>query len=141
MTATASRKTLIRRSAARSQRGMTLLEILIVLAILALVIGLLIGPKVIEQFQSSKTKVAKLAVTKLANEAYGQWALQNQSKACPESISELSAFGNKETKDPWGNEYQMLCGGNLPAGVQGLAVFSNGADGKANTTDDIKSWE
>jgi hypothetical protein len=35
----------------------------------------------------------------------------------------------------------MLCGQNLPPGARGIAVFSNGEDGKPNTSDDIKSWE
>ena len=39
------------------QRGMTLLEIMIVLAILALVMGLVVGPKVIGMFRESKVDI------------------------------------------------------------------------------------
>ena len=68
-----SRKTL-RRSAARLQQGMTLLEIMIVLAILALVMGLVVGPRVMKMFGESKVDIAKLTVTKFANEAFPQWS-------------------------------------------------------------------
>ena len=141
--ATHTKLTRLGRSAARSQAGMTLLEILIVLAILALVMGLLVGPKVIRAFQSSRTDIARLAVKKLADEAFTQWATQHSSKPCPASIDELAEYSNsKDLKDPWGNPYQMLCGETLPAGVRGgIAVFSYGADGKPSTEDDIKSWD
>jgi len=41
------------------QAGMTLLEIMIVLAILALVMGLVVGPRVMKMFASSKVEIAK----------------------------------------------------------------------------------
>ena len=52
------------------QRGLTMLEIMIVIAILGLVMGLVIVPKVMGMFGESQEKVAKLAVTKFASEAY-----------------------------------------------------------------------
>ena len=52
------------RSYARAHRGMTLLEIMIVLAILALVMGLLVGPKVMKAFSSSKVDITKLKLKK-----------------------------------------------------------------------------
>ena len=46
-----------------AQRGMTLLEIMIVLAILALVMGLVVGPRVMKMFGESKVDIARLTVT------------------------------------------------------------------------------
>ena len=40
-----------------AQRGMTLLEIMIVLAILALVMGLVVGPRVMKMFGESKVDI------------------------------------------------------------------------------------
>jgi general secretion pathway protein G len=127
---------------ARGQRGMTLLEIMIVLAILALVMGLVVGPKVMSMFSKGKEDVAQMAVKKFAFEAFTEWSAAHPDKGCPEKIEDLSQYMNsKDTKDPWGNQYKMLCGQGLPPGVKGgIAVMSSGPDGKDNTDDDIKSW-
>ena len=136
-------KKLSRQRARRNtQRGMTLLEIMIVLAILALVMGLIVGPRVMKMFGESKVDIAKLTVQKFANEAFPQWSRAHPDKGCPDKIEDLSEYmDKKDTKDPWGTDYQMLCGANLPPGARGLAVFSAGPDQKPNTADDIKSWE
>lgn len=135
------RKKLSRR-ARNSQRGMTLLEIMIVLAILALVMGLVVGPRVMKMFASSKVDIAKAELQKLAYEAYPQWSQANPSKACPEKLEDLSEFTNKKnTNDPWGQPYKMFCGPTLPPGAKGLAVMSVGEDQKEGTSDDLKSWD
>lgn len=138
---TPAKKTL-RRSAARLQQGMTLLEIMIVLAIIALVMGFLVGPAVMNAFSGSKVDVAKLTIKKYADEAYPQWSMRNTGKRCPDNLGELNEYmNNKDTKDPWGADFQMLCGDQMPPGAKGIAIFSMGEDGKPNTADDIKSWE
>lgn len=126
----------------RAQRGMTLLEIMIVLAILALVMGLLVGPKVMKAFSSSKVDTTKIKLTQYANEAYPQWSSQHPDKSCPEKLSDLNEYMNsKDDKDSWGHPLKMLCGSNMPAGVKGLGVMSVGEDGKEGTEDDLKSWD
>jgi prepilin-type N-terminal cleavage/methylation domain-containing protein len=131
-----------RRAAARFQRGMTLLEIMIVLAIIALVMGFLVGPQVMKAFSGSRVDVAKATMKKYAFEAFTQWSIRNPGKACPASVIELNEYmNNKDAKDPWGNDYQVLCGDQLPAGAKGIGILSLGEDGKANTEDDLKSWE
>jgi len=127
------------------QRGLTMLEIMIVIAILGLVMGLVIVPKVMGMFGKSQGDIAKLAVTKYAAEAYPQWALKNTDKPCPESLLEVAQHMGKteaDTKDPWGSPYKMFCGaGQLPAGVtDGIAVMSFGPDKAEGTGDDIRSW-
>jgi general secretion pathway protein G len=131
---------LVKKTARRSQRGMTLLEIMIVLAILALVMGLVIGPRVMRLFFKSKNDIAHIAVSKYVNETYGDWAMNHTGKQCPESISEL-AETPKDAQDPWGNPYKLICGTNLPPGAKHIAVYSMGEDGKDNTCDDIQSWD
>jgi prepilin-type N-terminal cleavage/methylation domain-containing protein len=124
-----------------TQRGMTLIEIMIVLAILALVMGLVVGPRVMEILFGAKEDIAKLAVSKLSGEAYPQWRSRNPGKPCPERLEELTEFMNKnDTNDPWGNPYKLLCPPNLPAGARAIAIVSFGEDGQEGTDDDIKSW-
>ncbi len=130
------------RQATRLRRGMTLLEIMIVLAILALVMGLLVGPKVMALFADSKVKIANMAVHKYADEAFVQWSMQHSDKGCPDQLSDLNEYMNsKDVKDPWGHPYKMMCGQTLPPGAQHIAVMSDGEDGKEGTDDDIKSWD
>lgn len=125
-----------------AQRGMTLLEIMIVLAILALVMGLVVGPRVMRMFSKSKDDIAALTVKKYAYEAFGEWSQAHPDKACPDKLEDLSQYmDSKDIKDPWGNPYKMFCGQSLPAGAKGgLAVMSSGPDGKDGTEDDVKSW-
>jgi general secretion pathway protein G len=130
-----------RRRRRRRERGMTLLEIMIVLAILALVMGLVVGPRVMKMFGESKVDIAKATVKKYAFEAYPSWSQAHPDKACPERLEDLNEYmNNKDTKDPWGGNYKMMCGPNLPPGAKGLAVMSPGEDGKEGTSDDVKSW-
>jgi general secretion pathway protein G len=127
---------------ARAQRGMTLLEIMIVLAILALVMGLLVGPRVMKLFSQSKVDLTRLKLTKYANEAYPSWSMAHPDKGCPDKLSDLNEYmDSKDANDTWGHPLKMLCGSNLPAGAHGLAVLSVGEDNKEGTEDDLKSWE
>jgi prepilin-type N-terminal cleavage/methylation domain-containing protein len=124
------------------QAGMTLLEILIVLAIIALVMGFLFGPRLLEMLGESKKERAGILVDEYANKAYTQWILNNPGKHCPEGLGELAKYTNHEdTKDPWGNEFVMVCGDSAPDGVPNrMGIISMGEDGKPDTDDDIRSW-
>jgi prepilin-type N-terminal cleavage/methylation domain-containing protein len=130
------------RSFARAQRGMTLLEIMIVLAIIALVMALLVGPRVISLFNKSKVDTTKIKLRKYAFEAYPSWSASHPDKQCPEKLSDLNEYmNNEDSNDSWSRPLKMLCGSSLPAGAKGLAVTSMGEDGKEGTADDLKSWE
>ena len=127
---------------ARAHRGMTLLEIMIVLAIIALVMGLLVGPKVMKLFGESRVETTKIKLKKYAFEAYPSWSSSHPDKQCPEKLSDLNEYmNNEDSNDSWGKPLKMLCGTNLPAGARGIAVVSAGEDGKEGTPDDLKSWE
>jgi prepilin-type N-terminal cleavage/methylation domain-containing protein len=135
-----------RRRAARylagARRGMTLLEIMIVLAILALILGLVVGPRVMKMFGESKVKIATATTKQIAYDAYPQWAQTHSNKQCPDTINDLAEYMN-DTKlnDPWGNQFIFLCGPTMPQGQRGVLVISPGEDGKLNTPDDIKSTD
>lgn len=125
----------------RAQAGMTLLEIMIVLAILALVMGLLVGPKVMAMFRSSKGKTTAIQLHMLAFDAYPQWASSHPEKGCPDKLEELTAFMNQpDIKDAWGTPLVMRCGSSAPAEARGFGVESAGEDQKMGTPDDLHSW-
>jgi prepilin-type N-terminal cleavage/methylation domain-containing protein len=127
---------------ARAHRGMTLLEIMIVLAIIALVMGLLVGPRVMKLFGEGRIETTKIKLRKYVFEAYPSWQSSHPDKACPDKLGDLNEYmNNEDSNDSWSRPLKMICGGNLPAGAKGIAVFSAGEDGKEGTADDLKSWE
>ena len=135
-------RTRLARIHARSHRGMTLLEIMIVLAILALVMGLLVGPKIFKMFAGSQVDTTKIKIKKYAFEAFPAWAAVHPGKPCPEKLADLNEYmNNEDSNDAWGKPLKMMCGQTLPPGARGIAVMSAGEDGKEGTADDLKSWE
>jgi prepilin-type N-terminal cleavage/methylation domain-containing protein len=122
----------------KRQRGMTLLEIMIVLGIIALVMGLVIVPTVIKNKDAADREVAKLAVQRYAEQDYPRWTLVHRDAACPDSLADLS--GKSDNDDPWGVDYKMYCGTSAPAQDVAFGAASFGPDRRENTSDDIRSW-
>jgi general secretion pathway protein G len=120
------------------QAGFTLLEIMIVLAIIAMLAGG-VGVAVFKQFQRAKISTGKLRV-KAARDAVTQYMIETPS--CPHSIEELvqgKYLDKGNAKDPWGSNLTLKCPGtNEPDGAD---VSSPGPDKQDGTADDIKSWE
>jgi hypothetical protein len=95
-----------------------------------------------KQFSVSKVDVAKSTVRKYAYEAFLQWGQAHPSKACPDKLDDLNEYMNdNKSTDPWGQNYKMMCGPNVPAGAKGIGIMSFGEDQKEGTADDIKSWD
>jgi general secretion pathway protein G len=118
------------------QAGMTLLEIMIVLALLGLVTGAIVAG-VIPAFKRGKIKTAKTAIVQIAG-VVAQYSTDNDGK-CP-SIDDLVASGflpKGQAKDPWGTNYIIKdC-----EGAEGAHVVSLGPDKQEATADDVKSSE
>lgn len=126
----------------RAERGMTLLEIMIVLAILAIVMGLLIGPKLMDYFREAKIKTTRIKLAMYANQAFPAWSMAHPQAMCPDRLADLDDYMNEhDTSDAWGNPIKFLCGANLPPGARHIALLSAGPDGKEGTDDDLKSWQ
>ena len=90
----------------------------------------------------SKADVARATGEKFAFEAYPSWALAHPERACPDGLEDLNEYmNNRDIRDPWGHDFVMRCGRDLPAGARGIAILSAGEDGELGTCDDIESWD
>jgi general secretion pathway protein G len=132
----------------RSEKGFTLIELIVVVVILAL-LAAVVGPKIAGKLSQSKDKVTKIQITQL------EGALQYYSFEVgryPATAEGLEALvrnpGNSEAwkgpylekdlpKDPWGKPYVYRC----PGTHGDFDLFSLGADGAEGTEDDICSWK
>ncbi|QIK38319.1 type II secretion system major pseudopilin GspG [Caldichromatium japonicum] len=136
----------------RLTRGFTLVELLVVLAILGLLAGL-VGPQVMKFLGSSKSKTAKLQIEDLAaaldlyrleigrypTEAEGLRALVEKPGNVPNWNGPY--LKKKEVpKDPWGFDYYYLFPGQHGA----FDIWSLGADnreGGEGENADVTSWD
>jgi general secretion pathway protein G len=127
------------RGARGASRGFTLLEIMIVLAIMGLIVtGVSI--KVFSQLKKAKVQTARIGVKKVID-ASGRF-MAGAGSGCPKGIEELIAQGElskNDGKDPWGTAYVFRCPGTQDP--DGVDVISFGPDKTDGTPDDIRSWE
>ncbi|PAT31798.1 type II secretion system protein GspG [Vandammella animalimorsus] len=117
------------------QRGFTLIEILVIVAILALLAGL-VGPQVMNFFGGSQTKTAQIQINQFENtlEAFKLDTLRypNSSEGLqalvtrPGNVSNWNGpYMKSIPADPWGNPYQY----KFPGPNGGVQILSYGADG------------
>ncbi len=124
-----------------AEQGFTLLELLVVLAILGLLIYL-VGPKLMTTFGTAKHKVASLAVENLAQQldmyrldtgAYpsteqGLEVLVTKPNGVATWNGPYVSHGEDDLKDPWGRPY-VYHNPSKRAG-HGFDIESLGADGR-----------
>ncbi len=126
---------IIRAAARKSSRGMTLIEILVVLAIIGLIVG---GVAVVAggAFTDAQQSTAENEVIQI-EQATEMYMVQKKGK-CPKSVQDLKAGGvlKKVKKDPWGTEYQLKC----PGEHSDIDISSAGKDKEFGTGDDVNSW-
>ena len=116
------------------ERGMTLVEIMVVITILGLIAGA-VGIAVINQLKKAKIKTARgdLKTIDRAIEIY-----MTDNTDCPPELDELVASGELKKhslEDPWGQPYQYQYPGSKDP--SGYDLWSNGPDKKPGTEDDI----
>ena len=118
--------------------GFTLLEIMIVLAIIALIAGG-VGTAVFRSFNRAKVQTAKLRV-KAARDATSQYMIDNSSN-CPKGIDDLVSqkyLDKNNAKDPWDKPHIFKCPGSND--TDSADISSSGPDKQDGTEDDIRSW-
>ena len=118
-----------RRSGAR---GVTLFEVLIVVAILAMVAG---GVAVfaLPKFRESQIKQAETGA-RVIRQAVQQWQAANNETSCPtvsQLVQEKQLDSAQNTNDPFGQAYILSCS------EDDVTVISQGPDKKKGTKDDI----
>ena len=118
--------------------GMTMLEIMIVLALIGLVMSA-VGVGVFAQFKKGQRKVAQAQVNDIASKIV-QFMADNSSE-CPKSMDDLVAqkYLPKKQKDPWNRDIIIRCPGTV--NTDGVDVMSLGPDGQEGTADDVKAAE
>jgi general secretion pathway protein G len=132
-------KGIVKRAARTVEAGFTLLEIMVVLAIIALLAGG-VGAAVFKNFKKAQVSAARLRV-KAARDATAQYMMDNTS-SCPRSIDDLVAgkyLDRSNAKDPWGKDLIFHCPGTQDPDAADIS--SAGPDKQEGTPDDIKSWE
>lgn len=136
----------------RNEAGMTLIEIMVVVAIIAGITGL-IAVNVVGRREKANIDLTKTQVANIMN-ALDQYKLDNYrypsteqglealvekptSGKMPEYYPE-DGYLKKTPKDAWGNELSYESPGTHGNRVE---VWSPGPDGEEDTEDDITSWE
>jgi general secretion pathway protein G len=124
----------LRRLRARARkRGATLVEVLIVVAIIAMIAG---GVSVfaLPRYRDAQIKSATTGAQVIRG-AIQQWQAANNETTCPtvnQLVQEKFLDPGAASVDPWNQGYTLTCEG------EDVAVGSAGPDKKKGTADDIR---
>lgn len=150
-----SRRFVARRPVSRSIagiRGMTLIEILVVLTLIGIVMGI-VGGNYLGQGEKAKAKAARIEIEQIGQTLdlfrleVGRYPTTQEGLqaliTAPTGVTNWNGpYWKKSTlpKDPWTNEYKYASPGQHGA----YDLWSYGADGKEGgegTDKDITSWQ
>ncbi len=114
-------------------RGATLVEVLIVVAIIAMIAG---GVSVfaLPKYRESQKTTAETGA-RVIRQAVQSWQAANNEIACPtvsQLVQEKQIDPGANTSDPWGTPYALTCT------EDDVTVISAGPDKKKGTADDIR---
>ena len=131
-----------RRSPRQTEKGFTLIEMLVVITIIGIIMAL-VGPRVLNYLSESKVKAARIQIESFTNALDLYFMDTNQYPSSSEGLGALMHSsvnnagwngsylkGNSVPKDPWGHPYVYRAPG--PHGP--YQILSYGADGQEGGT-------
>ncbi len=127
------------------ERGMTLIEIMVVVVIISLVAGV-VGVAVLGQLSKAQSKIAYTQIKQIS-EALELYKLSFRNyPSTGEGLTALtSPKGNEKPflpslpRDPWDHDYVYVYPGSHNA--SSFDLMSYGPDGVQGGTDDVVNWE
>lgn len=135
------------------EAGFTLVELLVVLAIISLIAGM-VGPRVLNYLSDSKTKAARIQMESL-KAAIDLYYLDNGSY--PPATTGLNALvkkpdgtshwngpylkGTVVPNDPWGQTYSYIYPGQHGEPYDLISFGSDGREGGTDSAADVVSWQ
>lgn len=133
------------REALRGKDGFTLIEIMIVVSIIALLMGVLVGPQIFKARKQANVNAAKMQIPRFSlsletyKEAHDHYPTTDEGL---QALVDDKLLKEKDIKDPWGNPFQYRCPSDHEDSE--YDIWSYGADGKEGGdgfSADIKSWD
>lgn len=115
-----------------AQRGVSLVEVMIVVAIMAMIAGG-VALSVVPQFSKAQRETA-LTGGRTMRRAVQSWQMLNGEVTCPTVsmlIEQKMLDRGMKTDDPWGQPYEFNCSDDE------VWVLSYGPDKKKGTKDDV----
>jgi len=136
-----------------SERGFTLVELLVVITIIALIMGI-VGPRVLNYLSESKTKAAKIQIESFASALdlfyldTGRYPAGSEGLAAlvrrPGNIQAWNGpylKGGVVPADPWGNPYVYRSPGQDGRTYDILSFGADGTEGGTGAAADVTSWQ
>jgi general secretion pathway protein G len=141
----------LRRRARSTERGFTLVEILVVITIIGLIMAL-VGPRVINYLGEAKVKAAKIQIESFSSALDLYYLDAGRYPSSSEGLAALAQRpggsaswngpylkGGVVPNDPWGHPYQYRSPGEHGA-YDIVSYGSDGQEGGTGTASDIVSW-
>jgi general secretion pathway protein G len=141
-----------RRGRAAGERGMTLIEILVVLTLIGVVLGI-VGSNYLGKSEQAKAKAAKIEIEQISQALdlfklelgrypTTQEGLQALVAAPPGLANWAGPYWKKSTtpKDPWSHEYKYAAPGTHGA-YDIISLGADGVEGGEGANKDVTNWE
>jgi general secretion pathway protein G len=119
----------------RFQRAVTLIEVLVVIAIIATISGI-VAFAVFPKLAKAKVQAAVQSAKTIQVAAESYMKMDSTDQNCPnvQTLLQAKQIKSDSTDDPWGTPFRILCDPD----TGDIHVYSNGKDKQPDTADDIR---